>query len=449
MFSTPQPRRGIGGPRLRACAAAALSLAALPALAQPAPAPIAGHPSHGTPHVTAAPVAPTLSTLRESFEAAWARQPEAASAAQYRSAAQARQSVANGWTPEPAALELATKTDRWHRNEGSRELEVGVAVPLWLPGERGHSQALAQAEIEALDARQAAARLRLAGTLREAWWQLHRDRLQVELAQARRDSAARLAADVARRVRAGDLARADQHQADGNVAAAEAELAESRAQLAVHEQALRTLAAQPLGAQSDMPEPLPQGADPSAGPVDEQAVAEHPALREAQGRLRVAERAQALAGAQTRANPELTVATTRERGGQGERYAQTVTVGVRIPFGSSGARETKAAAAAAATLEALAQLELERLRIAGEVASARARLAGASALAQAADRRATLARETQGFVGKAFRAGEIDLPNRLRVELEAADAERQSAIARLNVSQAISALRQALGLLPQ
>lgn len=451
MLSFPGPRRGVDGLRLRAWAAVALSLAAVPAFAQQIPAP-AATPEQATAQTPQTSPAPAITTLRRAFDAAWARQPEAASAEQYRHAAQGRQSVANGWTPEPPALELSTKTDRWHRDEGSREMEVGLAVPLWLPGERGRSQALAQAELEALDTRQAAARLRLAGTLREAWWQLHRARLDITLAQARRDSAAQLAGDVGRRVKAGELARADQHQADGALAAAEAELAESQAQWAVHEQALRTLVAQPVAAQSEEPERLPHSSSSDARATqqkDEQATAEHPALREAQGKLRVAERAHELAGAQTRANPELTVATTRDRGARGERYAQTVTVGVRFPFGSSGARENKAATAAAEVLEAQAQLEQERLRITGEVASARARLGGARAAAQAADRRATLARETQSFIGKAFRAGEIDLPNRLRVELEAAEAERQSAIARLNVGQALSALHQALGLLPQ
>lgn len=451
-FSGPLP--GVNGRRARAWAAAALSLAALPAWTQYAPTPGPVAPAQATPATPSQ--APAITTLREVFDAAWARQPEAASAAQYRQAAQGRQAVANGWTPEPPALELSSKTDRWHRDEGSREMEVGLAVPLWLPGERGRSQALAQAEIDALDSRQAASRLRLAGTLREAWWQLHRTQLDISLAQARRDSAAQLAQDVARRVRAGDLARADQHQADGALAAAEAELAEARAQHAVHQQTLNTLAARPVTVQAEPAEALPDSTaaevpGSASGPsaADEQAVAEHPALREAQGKLRVAERNHELANAQTRANPELTVATTRERGERGERYAQSVTVGVRIPFGASGARQNRAATAAAEMLEAQSQLEGERLRITGEIASARARLAGARAAARSADRRATLARETQGFVGKAFRAGETDLPNRLRVELEAAEAERQSAIARLNVNQALSALDQALGLLPQ
>lgn len=440
MLSFYRSRPGVKGQRVHAWAALALSLAAVPGLAQQARGPATMPAS-----LDSAAQAPAPATLRQAFDVAWAHQPEAASAAQYRNAAQGRQAVARGWTPEPAALELATKTDRWHRDAGSGELEVGVAVPLWLPGERGRAQALAQAEFEALDTRQAAARLRLAGALREAWWQLHRARLDIAQAQARRDSAAQLAGDVGRRVQAGELARADQHQAEGAVAAAEAELAESQAQLAVHEQTLATLVTQPVGVQSDAPEELTQVVD-QEGP---QTGADHPALREALGRLQVAQRAQALANAQSRPNPELTVATTRERGARGERYERTLTLGVRIPFGSSGARENRAATAAAEMLVAQTQLELERVRIAGEAVGARARLAGARTAAQAADRRAVLARETQSFVAKAFRAGEVDLPYRLRVELEAADAERQSAIARLNISQALSALHQALGLLPQ
>jgi cobalt-zinc-cadmium efflux system outer membrane protein len=55
----------------------------------------------------------------------------------------------------------------------------------------------------------------------------------------------------------------------------------------------------------------------------------------------------------------------------------------------------------------------------------------------------------RGFFDKSFRLGETDLPTRLRIESEAADAERQAARARIELASAISAWRQALGLLPQ
>jgi cobalt-zinc-cadmium efflux system outer membrane protein len=62
---------------------------------------------------------------------------------------------------------------------------------------------------------------------------------------------------------------------------------------------------------------------------------------------------------------------------------------------------------------------------------------------------AGLALESRGFFDKSFRLGETDLPTRLRIESEAADAERQAARARIELAAAISAWRQALGLLPQ
>lgn len=388
---------------------------------------------------------PAPTTLKQAFDAAWLRQPEAASAELYRQAAQGRTATARSWTVEPPALEISTKTDRLSRNEGSRELEFGVAVPLWLPGERHRSLALAEAEAGAVDSRTAAAQWRLAGTLRDAWWGLHRARLEADLARARQDSAAQLARDVARRVAAGELAKADQHQAEGALAAAQAELANSQALQIQAEQWLRALTAEaPAPGLLEVPEPVT-----ALPPDDTEPPADHPALRELSDRALKAERSRDLAGVQQRANPELTLATTRDRGAFGERYGQTVTLGLRFPLGSTGANQARRATAGAELIEAQAQLNLERQRLSSDLAAVKARLLAAQVAAEAASRRALLARDTRGFIEKSFRAGETDLPSRLRIELEAFEAERQATLARLNVNQAISALRQALGLLPQ
>ena len=176
----------------------------------------------GTAATGAMAQAPAITTLKQALDAAWVRQPEAASSDLHKQAAEGRKAAAQSWTVEPPSLEVSAKTDRLNRNDGSRELEIGVAVPLWLPGERSRSLALAEAEAGAVDSRTAATQWRLAGALRDAWWGLHRARVEVVLARARQDSAAQLARDVARRVAAGDLAKADQHQTDGALAAAQA-----------------------------------------------------------------------------------------------------------------------------------------------------------------------------------------------------------------------------------
>ena len=190
------------------------------------------------------------------------------------------------------------------------------------------------------------------------------------------------------------------------------------------------------------PEPAPSGA-PAA------VEAGHPAIAELRDRAELAQRSMTLAGIQGRANPELNLATTRERGASGESWQQTVTLGVRIPFGSDTRNRARVASAGAEAIEAEAQLRLERERLMSDVDTARVRVESARTLVASAEQRAHLARESRGFFQKAFRLGETDLPTRLRIELEAAEAERQVARTRIELAAAVSALRQAMGLLPE
>ena len=393
-----------------------------------------------------APASAENVTLKQVFDAAWARQPEASALQARRDAARAQQQVARAWTPEPAALELSNKTDRLNRNQGGRELEVGIAVPIWLPGERARSAALADAQERAVESHATAAQLRVSATVRDAWWQWQRARAEADAARDQLANAQRIAADVSRRLRAGDLARADQHQADGAVATAEAALAHAQAAVSASQQELRAgagiaLAALDAARGSDLPEPEPSGPDTE--------VDTHASLLDLRDRAAVAERSAALTMTRSRANPELTLAMTRERDAFGERNQQSITLGVRIPFGAGARHDARNASARADATEARTLLALARERLIAERESARARVDAARIQRSAADRRLLLARESRGFFDKSFRLGETDLPTRLRIELEATDAERQAARSGIELAAAISAWRQALGLMPQ
>lgn len=439
---TPRTRTNIW--LLRASVAAAAAMCGMAAQAQTATAtaPTAATAASGGAGRTEA-AASTLS-LRQVFDAAWARQPEALALQARRDAARAQQSAAKAWTPEPAALELSNKTDRLGSNQGAREYEVGIAVPLWLPGERAGSAALADAEGAAIESRATAAQLRVAATVRDAWWQWQRARIEVGTARDQLENTRLIAADVTRRAKAGDLARADQHQADGAVARAEASMAQAEAGLAAARQHLRALvgsALAPFEAGDALAEP-----DPGTAVEDIEA---HAALQELKDRAAVADRTVALSSSQSRANPELMLATTRDRGARGEASQQTITLGIRIPFGAGPRSDARRANARAEATEIQAQLALERERLTAEREAARVRVEASRTQLTAAERRAQLARESRGFFDKSFRLGETDLPTRLRIEAEAAEADRQAARTRIELAAAISAWRQALGLLPQ
>jgi cobalt-zinc-cadmium efflux system outer membrane protein len=391
--------------------------------------------------VSAAWAEETPPSLKQSFEAAWARQPEARAAGARRDAVWARRQTADSWLAEPPSLDVSYKTDQLNRDQGSREYEAGLAMPLWLPGERAGQRALAEVDGAALERQLEAVRLSTAGEVREAWWSLALARIDLEAAEVRRQNAERLAADVARRVKAGDLSRADGHQADAAVAGAAAEVARSRGVLAEAAKRLRTLTGVPVnGAVSAATEPTPSQANEGDT---------HPLLKDLAARVETARAARNLAGVQSRANPELRLAATRDRAAAGDAWSNTLTLGVRIPFGSDSRQRARVATSAAEETEVEAQLAVTQERIAAEIDAARQREEAARAQLAAAEQRARLANESRGFFDKSFRLGETDLPTRLRIEGEAAEAEREAARARVELSASISALRQALGLLPE
>ena len=385
-------------------------------------------------------------SLKDVFETAWQRQPEAHALQSRRDAALAQAKAASMLSPEPPSLEISQRSDRMTGNSGAREAEVGIAVPIWLPGQRTASADLAQAEISLVERKLLASQLRLASSVRDAWWGWLRARVDAELASEQLANAQRIAADVAKRTNAGDLAKSDQHQAEGAVAAAQAHAAQAQAASAAALAQVMALTGRTAPADLKVNaavEPTPDSTPHTGASVG------HPLLAELEDRITMAERTAQLISAQRRSNPELTVATTRGRGAFGERYGQTVLIGIRVPLGAGPRHDARLATAQAEAIEVQSQLVLEQARIQADKQGAAARLEAARTQLDAAQRRAQLANESRSFFDKSFRLGESDLPTRLRIEAEAAEAARQAARSRIDLASAISALRQSLGLLPQ
>lgn len=387
--------------------------------------------------------AETVVTLPQAFAAAWTRHSLSQTLPLQREAVAARRDAAAAWTPEPAAIEIGGRSDRFNADRGAQEVELGLALPLWLPGERQASQALAEAEGARLEGRAAAQRLQLAGELRNAWWEWRLARDEVALSDNALDSARRLRDDVARRVAAGDLARADLHQAAAALASAQAEQADAAVRLEAAAARLQWLTGQRPAALNGDGEAAPAKA------VEADWLSAHPELQAAQARFEQARQAQALARSRSRANPELTVSTRRERGASGEAAERSWSLGLRIPLSSSARHGAAIAEAGAERVEAEIDVERERERLQQTAQLARSQWQAAERRRQASEERAQLARETQRFFDKAFRLGESDLPTRLRIAQETFAAERAASRARIQESAALSAYRQALGLLPE
>lgn len=375
-------------------------------------------------------------TFADALDAAWLRSAAGQSAQARRDQQRAARDAAGSLTPAPPSVTLSQRSDRLNRNLGVRETEVELALPLWLPGTRAAALALAGAEGDAIESQLQLSRLKLAGEVREAIWSLRFARNDTDATERRVSEAQALAADVQRRVNAGDLARTDANQAQGLVQLAGASQAEARSRLVRAERlgaALTGLALWP--SQDEVPTQAP------ALETHPQVVNAERATAAARARLEHASRA-------TRDPPELTLGVRSERATYGDNNATSARIGLRVPFGTDARNQPRITAASAELLELEAGARLERDRLQAEIDAAAAELQQARRIEQLAAERARLAADTQQLLAKAFRLGEIDLPTRLRTENERFDAELALGRARLEAGRAISRLQQAYGLLP-
>jgi cobalt-zinc-cadmium efflux system outer membrane protein len=382
--------------------------------------------------------APPVS-LAQAVEAAWQRATESTEAEGQVRRARADLVVASAPWAAPPALEIAHRDDRLLTDAGARETDLGVAVPLWLPGQRGARLAAARAGDEAVLASRDAARLRVAGLVREAVWNVTLQRADVALAQAQASALEALAADVDRRVAAGDLAHSDALAARADTAASSAALTQARARLQVsltRWHALTGLAVVP-------------DADPTAdrsfptGPGED-----HPLLQSARRNVELARKRLDAVNASRRAPPELLARVRTEVSSRADASRNSIGIGLRIPFATDDRNAPLLAAATADLDVAVAGEQLLRRQLEADVQASLAEAEAAERQIAAQQMRARLLRERAALLDRSFRAGETSLPEMLRVLSSAAQADAALERQRAEAGLAHARLQHALGIQP-
>ena len=416
---------------LSACVIAG-SLAGGPVRAQPAASP----PPPQAAQASTPAASSGLVTLRAALDAAWQRAVTARETEGQRRRADADRAVASSLWAAPPSLALSHRDDRLQSNAGRRETEIGVAVPLWLPGQRTARAGTAEAAAAQALAAEQVARLRLVGELREAAWLLAA--LQVELVQAdtQAQSLKQLADDVERRVRAGDLARADALAAQAEHLAAASQQADVLQRL----QAARSRWTLLTG--------LTAAPDLTADAATDLPATAHPELQFASQSTELARQRVELMRRSRRDAPELTVGVRQDTPGRAESSQGSLVVGLRLPFGTDD-RNRPLEAAALAELD-VAQTHEQRLRerLDSDIVAARDAQRSAQVQLDAETTRARLLRERATLIDKSFRAGETPLPDLLRALAAAAQADSAAARQTAALGLARARLQQALGLLP-
>lgn len=373
--------------------------------------------------------------LAAAVEAAWNRSVQRKAAEGQLGVAAAQQSAARSLWAAPPAVELAHRTDKLQDNAGRRESELGLAWPLLLPGQRSARQAAALADRQVAEATQLAARLRIAGEVREAAWGLVARQAESAVAARHEQGLRALSDDVERRVKAGDLARADALAARAELLAASASAAEARQRLEAARAQWKALTGL-----EQVPDPV-EAEFRAAGAPHPELVLAAIQVQGARSRLEVVRAAR-------RDPPELVVRYRHETAGSGLPAENSVGIALRIPLGTDD-RNLPRETAAVAELEVAGAEELrQRRRLESEAQAAGFTLRAAGEQVEAEAARAELLRERAALIDKSFRAGESALPELLRATAAAAQAEAALAAQRAALGLARARLNQIHGQMP-
>ncbi len=378
-------------------------------------------------------------TLPAAVEAAWQRATIAreAEAMQMRATAD-KEAVRRPWAAPPS-IEAMHRDDRLQSNAGRRETELAIAWPMWLPGQRSANEAMSQAGLDRADSSVRAARLQVAGLVREGAWRLIGDAANRALLERQSDVLHKLYLDVERRVKAGDLARAD-------ALAARAQWLESRARISSAEQRLdesRIRWHELTGLQAA---PSRQAMTESIDSTT--ARADHPRLDDAGKGVEHARRRWDVVRASTREPPELKLGVRQDVSGGAGGSHNSLQVGVRIPFATLD-RNRPLEAAAIGDL-AVAQAVEQRLRqqLQADASAAHVALSSAEQQLLVEQERAKLLRERAQLIDRSFRAGESALPELLRAMDTASQAEAAALRQAIVLEHSRARLQQAIGVLP-
>lgn len=380
---------------------------------------------------------PALPDLRALFDAAWERSVAVQATEGRRLQAAASRVQADSLIAGPPSVQLLHRGDSMTDSRGTRESEIAMAVPIWMPGQRAARGDLADAEAAEAEAGARLARLNLAAEVRVRVWALAASEGERDALRRRVQVAASLRDDVHRRVTAGDLARTDLLLARQDHLAAEAQLVEAEA---------RVVDARARLQQATGVAQLPLRYLEIAAKPDDPSL--HPLIEGAQRTLLRAERQLGYLRESRRDPPEVGVAYRTDRAGGGQPSDRTIGVFVRIPFATDARNLPRETAAQTERMTARAELQRTERVVRSDIDAATAALALAERqLALNAERSAAL-NERAALLRKTFDFGEIGLTEALRAQNQALEAEADLARQRARHGLAIATLNQALGVLP-
>jgi outer membrane protein, heavy metal efflux system len=421
--------RGVLHSRLIACGIWLMMGHATPAMAE-------GMANLASDHEDTVAANPRLS-LHEVLQQVVAIHPQQSLLAAHQQMVQARRTMANSWLPQAPSVGFSHQNDALMSNRDEREWQAQMQIPIWLPGQRQARSQVASLADDSLSQDRAGLQQLAADLLRNAVWDIAMRRNDVGLADARRNTMRSLSEDVQKRFKAGEVAKLEVMQVDQETLQAERLRVTAHAEL-MHAQ----FRYQQLTGLNEMPAKLEE---PLSTRED---YADSPYWQAAQAKVKLAEGQRDLTMIEQRQNPQLTLSTRTIQGGFDYAYNSSMGVAINIPLQSEVQRAPLLANAEQNIGDARTQLETLRRQLENNLHEAEHNLHVSRQELTLIQQQQAIASENASLARKAYRLGELDLNQLLRLQLLAFEAERSLSSQQLQVQWNIAKYNQAVGVLP-
>ena len=341
------------------------------------------------------------------------------------------------WASDPA-LSVNHYNDVLTGSDGLQEWEVGMELPLWLPGQKVARQKTAKQHRSVINASEPALRLEIAGIVRELLWRIALTKNRMSIAEQEWEVVKKLAKDVNKRVELGDLAQSDMILAQQESLSKEAawRMANQEYSHAQHRYDMITgLNVLPTNFKEIVSDDLSITID-------------HPALKESHEKVTYSATQRNQIVLEKRGNPSLFIGTRHERGTSNDGFDNAIGLSLTMPLGLSAYITPKLTAAEVDLSENRSQMEILHRELNILMQDASRELSATMEQYEFARRQNELSKRNLAMLRKAFSLGESSLFELIRIQALAFNAERNMHQKYLEVGLQTARLNQAKGIIP-
>jgi len=352
--------------------------------------------------------------------------------------ADALQRRGNSWLAGAPVLAFRYKDDSPADDNGYREIEGEVELPLWNWGQRSAGQAVADQALNATQQLSSAIKLDVTGLVRNTLWNMELENIRHDQAESILDISEKLLGKIKRRVELGDLPRSDLLLAQSDQLEKRSLLVQAEAEM-MHARKNYISLTQTTSIPIDYEEQLSPLIDiPESHP---KLIAINAIIQRKKAEVNWVKSA---GSGQT----NLFLGGKSEREDRHEGNIESMSLGISIPFGGSAHLAPEIAAANLELTEALTQraylfrkLERDHHEAKHALEVTRVELKIANELNQIAESHLKMAQLS-------FSAGEINLMDLLKIQARSFNAIRHAKEHKVMLQKNIALYNQAIGIFP-